>query len=157
VKLVDVRSFPGSRRFPQFNREDLESLLEENGLSYYHLKELGGLRRKGDVASVNTAWKNESFRNYADYMQTAEFREGIDSLLRIAGDSRTVIMCAEAVPWRCHRQLISDYLVALRGIEVFHIIDASQLRQHTLTAFAQVEGETLIYPEEGPSGSRDKP
>src|SRR5882672_5843181 len=107
--LADVRSFPRSRRYPQFNREQLHSLLAAAGIEYQHFSELGG-RRRERVDSLNMAWRNKTFRGYADYMETAEFLGGIDRLLDLARVKRTAIMCAEAVWWRCHRSLISDYL-----------------------------------------------
>ena len=113
--LADVRSFPGSRRYPHFNQENLSSALAGFQINYQHLKELGG-RRRVRPDSVNLAWRNESFRAYADYMETPEFHNGIERLLAIASKWRVAIMCSEAVWWRCHRSLISDYLKA-RGIE----------------------------------------
>src|SRR5437588_3963287 len=107
--LVDVRSFPGSRRYPQFNREQLKLTLAEAGIEYLHFPELGG-RRNARPDSLNVAWRNKTFRGYADYMETVEFRNGIARLLEVARAHRTAIMCAEAVWWRCHRSLISDYL-----------------------------------------------
>src|SRR3569623_12590 len=118
--LADVRSFPGSRKFPQFNKESLEVTLPENGIEYIHLKQLGG-RRKVKKDSQNTVWRHEAFRGYADYMETDDFRKGIDERIEIAEDKRTAIMCSEAVWWRCHRSMISDYLKS-KGVTVFHIM-----------------------------------
>jgi uncharacterized protein (DUF488 family) len=138
--LVDVRSFPGSRRYPQFNKQQLESALPENGIAYSHLPELGG-RRQTRKGSKNTAWKNQSFRGYADHMETAEFQVGIGRLMEIAGTNRAAIMCAEALWWRCHRSLISDFL-KVRGVEVIHILDATHDEPHPFTNAARIiEGE----------------
>jgi uncharacterized protein (DUF488 family) len=138
--LVDVRSFPGSRRYPQFNKEQLRQSLFESGIDYFHLPELGG-RRKSKPDSLNMTWRNESFRGYADYMETRAFHEGIERLLAIAGERATAIMCSEAVWWRCHRSLISDYL-KVKGIKVIHIMTPEKSEVHRLTAPAKiVEGE----------------
>lgn len=138
--LIDVRTFPGSRRYPQFNKERLSESLAESGIEYQHFPELGG-RRKAKPDSLNLAWRNESFRGYADYMETDDFRDGIKLLLRVAQGRRTVVMCAEAVWWRCHRSLISDYL-KVNGVEVTHIFEAGKSQEHPLTSAAQiVEGE----------------
>src|SRR6476646_8806867 len=124
--VADVRMFPGSRRYPQFGREALTKSLADAGIRYEHFPELGG-RRKAKPDSKNTAWRNESFRGYADYMETEDFRKGITRLVDLAGESGpTAIMCAEAVWWRCHRSLISDYLKALR-VEVIHIHDRGKV------------------------------
>src|SRR4030095_1832096 len=133
IKLVaDVRSLPGSKRYPQFNREMLAKLLTEHGIGYEHFPELGG-RRKARKDSHNTAWRNKSFRGYADHMETAEFASGV-ARWRETADSHgaTAIMCAEAVWWKCHRSLIADYLKA-HGVEVIHIIDASKTEPHPFT------------------------
>ena len=144
-RLVDVRTVPKSRRVPQFNSDALAASLTEKGIEYVHLKNLGGLRhaRKG---SINTGWRNLSFRGYADYMASEEFRLGIDRLLELAGEKRTVIMCAEAVPWRCHRSLIGDALL-VRGVSVQDILSATSSRAHELTPFAKVSGKEITYPE----------
>src|SRR5947207_9622141 len=142
--LVDVRTLPGSKRYPQFNKEALADSLGQTGIRYEHFPELGG-RRKPSVESRNNAWRNESFRGYADYMETKEFGNGVKRLLDLANESgRTVIMCAEAVWWRCHRSLISDYL-KVRGIEVIHILDANKTEPHPFTAAARIVGGTLSY------------
>ena len=145
--LCDVRSFPGSRKFPQFNKEELEVSLPREGIEYLHLKELGG-RRRVRPDSPHTVWRNESFRGYADYMDTDAFKEGIDRLLRLAADRRTVIMCSEAVWWRCHRSMISDYLKAA-GVTVLHIMDHDQLVEHPYTSAATVRHGQLYYGSEG--------
>ena len=143
-QLVDVRTMPCSRRVPQFNKENLSASLPASGITYRHMPGLGGLRHpKRD--STNTGWRNASFRGYADYMQTPEFRENLEKLIDYAGPARTAIMCAEAVPWRCHRSLIADALVA-REIQVIEILGAKQSRPHVLTPFAQVKGSEVTYP-----------
>jgi uncharacterized protein (DUF488 family) len=141
--LVDVRSFPGSRRYPQFNKQQLATTVEANGIAYVHLPELGG-RRQTRKDSKNTAWKNQSFRGYADHMETEEFQRGIERLLEIAGRKRAAIMCAEALWWRCHRSLISDFLKA-RGIEVIHILDATHDEPHPYTSAARIVDGELSY------------
>jgi uncharacterized protein (DUF488 family) len=138
--LVDVRSFPGSRRYPQFNRETLAVSLASVGIEYRHEPRLGG-RRKPRADSHNTAWRNASFRAYADHMESEEFRRGVEELLEVAANERTAFMCAEAVWWRCHRSLISDYLKA-EGHTVIHIIDEKKTEEHPFTSAARiVEGE----------------
>ena len=141
--LVDVRSFPGSRRYPQFNRENLQSSLTTAGVEYLHMPELGG-RRKTRPDSQNVAWRNESFRGYADYMETAAFREGTDRLLELAAEQRTAIMCAEAVWWRCHRSLIADYLKA-DDVTVIHILSEGKSEEHPYTSAAQIVNGQLSY------------
>jgi uncharacterized protein (DUF488 family) len=142
--LADVRSLPGSKRYPQFNREMLETSLEGHGIRYEHFPELGG-RRKARKDSRNTAWRNASFRGYADHMETEEFRKGIERFLALANKEGSIaIMCAEAVWWRCHRALISDYLKA-HGIEVMHIIDANKTEPHPYTSAAHIVDGTLSY------------
>jgi uncharacterized protein (DUF488 family) len=142
-RLVDVRSFPGSRRYPQFSKNNLSSCLHERNINYHHLPSLGG-RRQPRKDSDNTAWKNLSFRAYADYMESDEFRKGIKELLELARESRTAIMCAEAVWWRCHRSLIADYLKA-NGALVIHIIDAGRTEQHPYTNAARIVDGELSY------------
>jgi uncharacterized protein (DUF488 family) len=144
--LVDVRTIPRSRRNPQFNQEVLAGELPKNEIAYTHLPELGGLR-KPKPDSINTAWRNDSFRGYADYMQTPEFVAGLEALMQIAAKDSVVIMCAEAVPWRCHRSLIGDALL-VRGIEVIDIIGAGKTQPHHLTPFAKVRGTTLVYSQD---------
>jgi uncharacterized protein (DUF488 family) len=145
--LADVRSLPGSKRYPQFNKEALADSLGKVGIRYEHFPELGG-RRKPRKDSPNTAWRNESFRGYADYMETEQFHNGVKRLLDRAADAGpTVIMCAEAVWWRCHRSLISDYLKA-RGIEVMHILDANKIEPHPYTSAARIVNGKLSYSAE---------
>jgi uncharacterized protein (DUF488 family) len=144
--LVDVRSLPGSKRFPQFNKEALSDSLKKAGIHYEHFPELGG-RRKPRKDSHNTVWRNASFRGYADYMETEEFHKGTKRLLDLAADAGpTTIMCAEAVWWRCHRSLISDYLKA-RGIEVMHILNANKTEPHPYTSAARIVNGKLSYAE----------
>ena len=143
-RLVDVRTIPKSRRVPQFNSDALAASLCKQGIEYLHMKSLGGLRHaKKD--SVNLGWRNASFRGYADYMGTAEFRDAVSRLVDLAREKRIVIMCAEAVPWRCHRSLIGDALL-LRGAAVEDIMSATSRREHVLTPFAKVDGLNIIYP-----------
>ena len=146
--LADVRITPYSRRNPQFHLEALAKSLKDAGIQYRHMPELGG-RRKTRLDSVNVGWRNESFRGYADYMQTGEFWDALDDLMAIAQRLPLAIMCAEAVPWRCHRTLISDALVS-RGWTVRHIISAGSIQTHTLTPFAKLDEGRLTYPAEGP-------
>lgn len=141
--LADVRSFPGSRRYPHFNREQLRVSLPAAEIEYLHLPELGG-RRRVRPDSYNMAWRNKMFRGYADYMETDEFREGIARLLNVARTRRTAIMCAEAVWWRCHRSLISDYLKA-QGVEVTHIMAAGKSEPHPFTSAARIVNGELSY------------
>jgi uncharacterized protein (DUF488 family) len=143
-KLVDVRTIPKSRRNPQFGQEELAATLAQHGIRYVHLPGLGGLRH-ARKDSINTGWKNASFRGYADYMQTPAFAESVTELLGLSAAGPSAIMCAEAVPWRCHRSLIADALTA-RGIAVEHIMSATSRKPHTYTPFAQVEGESVTYP-----------
>jgi uncharacterized protein (DUF488 family) len=142
--LVDVRTVPKSRRNPQFNTDSLATSLPERGVAYVHMPELGGFR-KPRVDSPNMAWQNESFRGYADYMLTEEFEVALDRLVAIAEGSRVAIMCAEAVPWRCHRSLIADALVA-RGHAVRHIMSDVKSDEHKMTRFARVDGGRVSYP-----------
>lgn len=145
TRIVDVRRFPGSRRHPHFGSEALRRSLREAGIDYRHAPELGG-RRKPDPASPNRYWRNDSFRAYADYMSTAEFRAALDRLVQDAEAAPTAIMCAEAVPWRCHRNLISDAVVAA-GCAVAHVIDGSPPDPHTLNEGARVGDDgALVYP-----------
>ncbi|HTG52628.1 MAG TPA: DUF488 domain-containing protein [Candidatus Tectomicrobia bacterium] len=145
--LVDVRAFPSSRRYPQFNKEVLGESLSAHGISYEHFPELGG-KRKSKPDSRNTAWRNASFRGYADYMETQQFQKGIERLLDLAEETGpTAIMCAEAVWWRCHRSLIADYL-KVRGVEVLHILGANKIEPHPYTPAARiVDGELSYSPE----------
>lgn len=141
--VVDVRSFPGSRRYPQFNRPELAEALARVGITYQHERRLGG-RRSPRADSVNTAWKNLSFRAYADHLETEEFRAGVEALLEVAREQRTVVMCAEAVWWRCHRSLIADYLKA-GGHQVLHIIDSRKTEEHPFTSAARIVNGSLTY------------
>jgi len=142
--LVDVRTLPGSRRYPQFNRETLAESLGKAGIRYEHFPELGG-RRKAKPDSRNTAWRNASFRGYADYMETHEFHKGVGRLLDLATEGGpAAIMCAEAVWWRCHRSLISDYLKA-SGIEVMHILTSNNIESHPFTSAAHIVDGALSY------------
>ena len=141
--LADVRSFPGSRRYPHFNREALSVQLAQAGIDYIHLPELGG-RRRARPDSENVAWRNASFRGYADYMETPDFRNGIDRLLEIASERRTAIMCSEAVWWRCHRSMISDYLKA-KGVDVIHILAQGKSEAHPYTSAARIVNGELSY------------
>jgi uncharacterized protein (DUF488 family) len=143
--LIDVRTVPRSRYNPQFNRDTLAQSLRDAGLQYRHLPELGGLR-KPKKDSLNDGWRNASFRGYADYMQTEEFHEAINALMASGHQEQTTVMCAEAVPWRCHRSLIADALVS-RGWDVRHIMSPENATPHILTSFAHVEKGTLTYPK----------
>lgn len=145
--LGDIRTLPGSRKFPHFDRENLEKVLPEHGIDYIWLPKLGGLRgRIKGIVSPNTGLTSLGFRNYADYMATGEFAEGVKELLGLAARSATVYMCAEAVWWRCHRCLLSDYLVA-HGVEVLHILDARNLKPHKMTEGAVISSEgKVLYP-----------
>jgi uncharacterized protein (DUF488 family) len=140
--LVDVRAFPTSRRYPHFNGLELEKSLNVAGIKYSHAPDLGG-RRKPRKDSRNTEWRNDGFRGYADYMETPRFESALDDLLGVAKKDRTVIMCAEAVPWRCHRSLISDAATA-RGVSVWHILDAG-IQEHRLTSFARIDHGHVRY------------
>jgi uncharacterized protein (DUF488 family) len=147
--VVDVRTVPRSRHNPQFNKDSLPDSLKRAGLIYVHLPELGGLRH-ARPDSVNIGWRNASFRGYADYMQTPEFERGLQELIGLAKRERVALMCAEAVPWRCHRSLIADALL-VRGIRVEDILSATRHQIHTLTPFAKVCGTTVTYPAESPA------
>jgi len=146
-RLIDVRTIPKSRYNPQYNREALEQSLRDACIGYEHMKDLGGLRRPRKD-SPNMGWRNESFRGYADYMQTAEFEAALNALGEAAAREAIAIMCAEAVPWRCHRSLISDALTA-RGYLVEHIMSATKSNPHTMTSFARLEGTSVVYPASG--------
>lgn len=143
-EVADVRTIPKSRHNPQFGDTALKKSLEEQGIGYRHIKELGGLRHaKAD--SPNTGWRNKSFRGYADYMGTEEFAEGLEQLKKLAKEKRTAIMCAEAVPWRCHRSLIGDAL-AVEGWEVLDIMTEAAAKPHRMTPFLKVRRGKLTYP-----------
>ena len=141
--VADIRSYPGSRRYPQFNKESLEVSLPENNIQYVHLKKLGG-RRKVNPDSKNTAWRHVAFRGYADYMETEDFKEGIQELEKISLQQRTAFTCSEAVWWRCHRSMVSDYLKA-HGWKVMHIMDVGKEEEHPYTAPAKVVNGELTY------------
>ena len=142
-ELVDVRSFPGSRRYPQFNRAALAESLQQAGIEYRHEPRLGG-RRTLRKDSHNTAWKNASFRAYADHMESDEFRKGAKDLLELAANARTAVMCAESLWWRCHRSLIADYLKA-EGHTVIHILDQNKTEEHPFTSAARIVDGELSY------------
>jgi uncharacterized protein (DUF488 family) len=143
-RLIDIRTIPKSRRNPQFNSDALAVSLRAARISYIHMKDLGGLRHPRKD-SINLGWRNDSFRGYADYMQTEEFAAGLARAIELAKERPTALMCAEAVPWRCHRSLASDALMA-RGIQVLEIISFAKPKEHTLTPFARVSGTRIIYP-----------
>jgi uncharacterized protein (DUF488 family) len=145
-RLVDVRTVPRSRHNPQFNRDQLSASLHSARLHYTYMPGLGGFRH-ARLDSLNTGWQNASFRGFADYMQTPEFKDSLDALVELAKRERIAIMCAEAVPWRCHRSLIADALLA-RGLEVREITSATCTRLHTLTPWGQVNGNQVTYPAE---------
>lgn len=147
--LVDVRSIPKSRHVPQFNSDSLEASLNAASIAYTHLKELGG-RRHTRKNSINTGWRNKSFRGYADYMATPQFTEGLNTLMQIAAATPTAIMCAEAVPWRCHRSLIADALI-LKGWQVRDILTAAPTAEHKLTPFLIAVNGQPTYPNSGES------
>ncbi|MEK6373116.1 MAG: DUF488 domain-containing protein [Acidobacteriota bacterium] len=142
ARLADIRRYPGSRRYPHFSRDALVVSLPEHSIEYVHVPELGGRRKPADH-SPNTALRNEQFRAYADHMATDEFRAAVDALL--AFDGRAAVMCAEAVPWRCHRNLLSDELLR-RGVDVLHIIGRGEAKHHEMSPLARVEGDHLVYP-----------
>jgi uncharacterized protein (DUF488 family) len=146
TRVVDVRTVPRSRYNPQFNKDSLPGSLKKAGLGYIHMPGLGGLRHaKRD--SLNVGWRNASFRGYADYMQTPEFQQSLEELIRLANQDRIALMCAEAVPWRCHRSLIADALL-VHGIPVEDIMSPTGSRVHTLTPFAEIRGTIITYPAE---------
>lgn len=142
--VVDVRTIPKSRHNPQFNTDILGPALLAEGVGYRHLPALGGLRHP-KKNSINTAWENASFRGFADYMQTEGFAAGIGELIVLGREQRTAVMCAEALPWRCHRSLIADALL-VRGITVLHVMSRTSAREHILTPWAAVQGTTVTYP-----------
>ena len=153
--VVDVRTVPRSRHNPQFDKASLPQSLKKAGLGYVHMPGLGGLRR-AKLDSPNEGWRNASFRGYADYMQTPEFSQSLDELIRVANQDRVVLMCAEAVPWRCHRSLIADALL-VRGIRTEDIVSATRRRVHALTPFANVRGAAITYPTETLRTAQKKP
>jgi uncharacterized protein (DUF488 family) len=143
--LVDIRRFPGSLKYPQFNKENLREALAGENIQYIHLEELGG-RRKAQKDSANDRWRNISFRGYADYMETADFEHAITELQSIALKQSTAYMCSEAVWWRCHRALVSDYLKA-KGWKVWHILAAGKAEEHPYTSPARVVGTQVLYSD----------
>jgi uncharacterized protein (DUF488 family) len=145
-RLVDIRTMPRSRHNPQFNGDALADALKPGNIEYAPLPALGGLRH-ARKDSPNTGWRNTSFRGYADYMQTKAFEDGLETLIDMSRQQRTAIMCAEAVPWRCHRSLVADAL-SVRGVPVVEILSESSYRTHKLTPFAQAEGTQITYPPE---------
>jgi len=148
-RIVDIRTVPKSRHNPQFGIDQLPGSLSERGIGYLRIEALGGLRHT-TKESPNMAWRNTSFRGYADYMQTDSFAAGMDELTGCARGERVAIMCAEAVPWRCHRSMVGDALL-VRGFEVLDIFSEKQAKPHTLTSFAKVEGTAITYPAEEPA------
>lgn len=145
-QIVDVRTIPRSRKNPQYDAKTFPQALRTSGIRYIHLPALGGLRRAAQD-SVNTGWRNTSFRGFADYMQGIEFEKGLEKLTKLASTRPSAIMCAEAVPWRCHRSLIADALT-VRGVRVLHIFGPGQAREHTMTCFARVKGMRISYPDD---------
>jgi uncharacterized protein (DUF488 family) len=143
-QLVDVRTIPRSRYNPQFNRESLAKNLKKAKVIYAHMRQLGGLR-KAKKDSINAGWKNASFRGYADYMQTPEFWTALENLMADGRDRKTAIMCAEAVPWRCHRSLIADALI-VKGWTVRHIMSETKADEHRVTSFAVINRDSITYP-----------
>ena len=154
-RVIDVRTVPRSRHNPQFNKASLPGSLKKAGLSYVHLPGLGGLRH-ARRDSLNLGWHNASFRGYADYMQTPEFEKSLEELVQWAKQDRIALMCAEAVPWRCHRSLIADALL-VRGIRTEDIMSPTRRQVHTLTPFAKVRGTTITYPIEASRSTTKKP
>jgi uncharacterized protein (DUF488 family) len=149
--LADIRRFPGSRKYPHFHRDSLASALPKAGVEYRWFESLGGRRKKAGGMAKNLGMRNESFRNYADYMATPEFQEAAEQLLELAGHKRTAFMCSEGLFWRCHRRLVSDYLLA-QGFTVQHIMPSGELRPHTLTEGARVVGGEVSYPPPADQG-----
>ncbi|HYL68666.1 MAG TPA: DUF488 domain-containing protein [Candidatus Limnocylindria bacterium] len=147
-RVIDIRTIPRSRHNPQFNRDTLGPVLRKCGIAYVHLKKLGGLRH-ARPDSANLGWHNASFRGFADYMETPEFVAGVARAIMLAKARPSALMCAEAVPWRCHRSLVADALV-IRGIQVLDIVSASPPRPHKLTPFARVRGTRITYPTDKP-------
>jgi uncharacterized protein (DUF488 family) len=148
-QLIDIRTIPKSRHNPQFDSEALAKSLHAAHIRYIHMKDLGGLRHPRKD-SINTGWRSDSFRGYADYMQTEEFAAALARAIDLAKERPTVLMCAEAVPWRCHRSLVSDALIA-RGIQVLEIIGPAKPKEHAITPFADVRGTQITYPSDQPS------
>lgn len=145
-RLMDIRSFPYSKYVTQYNTEALAYSLITNDIDYVHFPVLGGKRKKVTDESINLGWRNKSFRNFADYMQTRDFEEGIKALIEIAQIDTTCIMCTECVPWKCHRSLVSDSLL-VRGVRVIDILSIDKTQEHKLTVFAKINNLTVFYPE----------
>ena len=143
--LVDIRRYPGSRRYPHFNKDALAVSLPKNDIFYYHFEQLGG-RRKARPDSVNQVWRHPSFRGYADYMETEDFKATVEDLKEIASEKKTAVMCSEAVWWSCHRSMVSDYLKA-EGWEVLHIMSPDKTTEHPYTKPAKIEDGKLVYKE----------
>jgi uncharacterized protein (DUF488 family) len=154
AQLIDIRTIPKSRRNPQFNSETLAASLHAGNMNYVHMKDLGGLRHPRKD-SINTGWRNESFRGYADYMQTAEFAAALARAIDLAKERPTALMCAEAVPWRCHRSLVADAL-SIRAIQVLEIASSAKPKEHTRTPFAHVRGTQITYPADQRSLALDQ-
>jgi uncharacterized protein (DUF488 family) len=153
-RVIDIRTIPRSRHNPQYNRDALAPALLAARISYVHLKSLGGLRRASPV-STNVGWHNPSFRGFADYMQTPEFESGLARALRLAEAKPSALMCAEAVPWRCHRSLVADAML-VRGFPVEHILGGSHRQRHKITPFARVRGQQVTYPSDAPQRSASR-
>ncbi|HXA76143.1 MAG TPA: DUF488 domain-containing protein [Candidatus Acidoferrales bacterium] len=149
AQLIDIRTIPKSRHNPQFNSEELARSLRAARIRYVHMKELGGLRH-ARKDSINLGWRNASFRGYADYMQTNEFGAALNRAIELGATRPTALMCAEAVPWRCHRSLVADALL-VRGVRVLEIIGAAKPKEHALTPFARAAGTRITYPGDQPS------
>lgn len=143
--VVDIRTVPRSRHNPQFGQDQLPHSLAGAGINYRYLEELGGLRHAKASSRANSGWRNKSFRGYADHMQSAEFAAGMEKLIELVGQQRCALMCAEAVPWRCHRSMVGDALI-VRGYIVEHIIGPTRRQRHKLTPFAHVDGTSITYP-----------
>ncbi len=154
-QLVDVRRFPGSRSQPQFQKDTLANALADEGARYHHLESLGGRRSAVRGSTANAGWTELAFRGYADYALTDPFREGLNDLVRLALQAPSAIMCAEAVPWRCHRRIIADYLMLTRGFEVRDIIGHGRATPHKPPSFAHPEGDRVLYP--APNGAGPPP
>jgi len=154
--IIDVRTLPRSRHNPWFNREEIAPALRDSGIKYVHCAGLGGFRHPAPLQeSINKGWKNEAFRGYADYMQTEEFRTHLQGVIDLARAGKVVLMCAEAVPWHCHRSLIADALT-VSGVKVVHILDAGTLMEHHLTPFARVADGRISYPKDPAQETLDR-
>lgn len=145
--LVDIRHYPGSRHCPQFGKARLKQTLSRHDIEYVHLEGLGGRRRPDKTSHVNDGWRSLQFRGYADFMQTDEFKENLKELIKLAKEKTVVIMCSEAVPWRCHRSMVGDALL-VHGFQVIDIFNEKNARDHHLTAFAKVKKKEVTYPAE---------